>query len=404
MRNIKIVYSTSNDPWFNLSVEEYLLSCVQKDEVILYLWQNQNTIVIGKNQNPWKECSCDEFERNGGKLARRLSGGGAVFHDLGNLNFTFIMDKNLYDLNKQLSIILNSCKNLGINAEFTGRNDITVNGRKFSGNAFYFAKDSAYHHGTILIDTNFEKLTKYLQVSKEKIDSKGIKSVKSRVVNLKSIKKDLTVEKMMKELKQNFIKVYGTRGSHIIYEKCGMDEAEKAHSQNEERAHNKNGDQNTDKNVLKRTPSNINVIHRMKCEEIIFDYEKDISNPEINKLYKKYSSWEWRYGKSPKFDISYNKRFSWGEIDIRLQLKKAKIEKVKIFSDAMNAALIENISKKLKGIEFKKDAITKTIKSILPSNITNKRADTTDSMAIEMGTNMGTTQDKCIIDDICSLF
>ena len=327
----KIISSASNDPWYNLALEEYLLCSIKKNEVVLYLWQNKDTVVVGRNQNPWKECRCDEFEKDGGKLARRLSGGGAVFHDLGNLNFTFVMDKDLYDLNKQLNVILKSCKKIGINAEFTGRNDIVVEGKKFSGNAFYFGKNSAYHHGTILIDTNFKRLTKYLQVSKEKIVSKGIDSVSSRVVNLKSVKSSLTVEKMVEKLKETFIEMYsdGVNEEIII------------------------GDKND--NVQK-------------------EIKKD-----MDKLYEKYSSWEWIYGKSPKFDVSFENRFVWGGIDIKLSLKDVHIQYAQIFSDAMNSDLIQNISEELKGIEFKQDAIVKTIKNI----------------------DQVSTQDKAIINDIC---
>ncbi|MTK11235.1 MAG: lipoate--protein ligase, partial [Clostridiaceae bacterium] len=198
----KIVVSTSVDPYYNLSLEEYLLNNVEEDEVILYLWQNANTVVIGRNQNPWKECKCKELELNNGKIARRLSGGGAVYHDLGNLNFTFVASEALYNLEKQLKVILKAAQKEGINAQFSGRNDIEVNGKKFSGNAFYFTKTSAYHHGAILIDTDINKLGSYLQVSKEKIQSKGIDSVQARVVNLKNLNKDITIESFKMRLKE----------------------------------------------------------------------------------------------------------------------------------------------------------------------------------------------------------
>lgn len=134
----KIVYSHSYDPWFNLAVEEYLLNHVHDHEVILYLWQNDQTVVIGRNQNAWKECAWEQLEKDGGKLARRLSGGGAVFHDLGNLNFTFLTTKKHYELERQLSVILQALRKLGVNAEFSGRNDLMLDGRKFSGHAYYY--------------------------------------------------------------------------------------------------------------------------------------------------------------------------------------------------------------------------------------------------------------------------
>jgi lipoate-protein ligase A len=313
--NIKtnIVRSLSNDPWYNLALEEYLLKKVGRNQVTLYLWQNNNTIVIGRNQNPWKECRCKQFEEDGGKIARRLSGGGAVFHDLGNLNFTFIMDKSLQNLNTQLQVILQAVKNLGINAEFSGRNDIVVEGKKFSGNAFYEEDSSAYHHGTILVNSDMNKLTTYLQVSNEKIKSKGIDSVRSRVINLKSINTDITIETVMNNLQESFCKIYG--GSPNI----------------------KNIDKNT-------------------CP--------------LEKLYSKYCSWNWKYGESPNFDIYFEKRFNWGGFDIGFKLNNACISSCTIYSDAMNSKLIQSVSKSLEGIPFKMNYILNALNNM--SNETNE--------------------------------
>ncbi len=302
----RIICSTAYNPWHNLAIEEHLLTQVKEDEMILYLWQNDNTIVIGRNQNPWKECKCKDFEADGGKIARRLSGGGTVFHDIGNLNFTFIMDKKLYDLEKQLSVILKAVNNLGINAKFSGRNDILVGERKFSGNAFYEKANSSYHHGTILVDANMDKLSKYLKVSKEKIASKGIESVRSRVVNLKTIKDDITIDNLKDSLINSFMEIY------------------------------KGG-------------SNIECI---KDEQVIQD------------LYKKYSSWEWKYGETPKFDINFVNRFKWGEIDLNLNLKNGIIDSLVIYSDAMNSILIKDIENELMKIPFKMDFICNKLNNI----------------------------------------
>jgi lipoate-protein ligase A len=303
----KIVISTSVDPYYNLSLEEYLLNNVEEDEVILYLWQNANTVVIGRNQNPWKECKCKELELNNGKIARRLSGGGAVYHDLGNLNFTFVAREALYNLEKQLKVILKAAQKEGINAQFSGRNDIEVNGKKFSGNAFYFTKTSAYHHGAILIDTDISKLGSYLQVSKEKIQSKGIDSVQARVVNLKNLNKDITIESFKMRLKESFKEIYGENSEEYI------------------------------------------------LNEGIF---------KLNELYNKYSSWEWIYGESPSFDISFKNRFTWGDIEIGLTLKKAYIQKAVIYSDALNSSLILRLGDVLEGINFDVSKICEKIRCL----------------------------------------
>lgn len=171
----KITYIESNQfsPYRNLAVEEYLLLHCEDKECILYLWQNQNTVVIGRNQNAWKECRTTKLEEEGGHLARRLSGGGAVYHDLGNMNFTFLINKEEYDLDRQLQVIIGAMEILGLKAEKSGRNDILIDGKKFSGNAFYEQEKHCYHHGTIMVGVNMETLSRYLTVSKDKLKSKG---------------------------------------------------------------------------------------------------------------------------------------------------------------------------------------------------------------------------------------
>ena len=317
----KIILSTSFNPWHNLALEEYLFRHVEKNQVIHFLWQNQNTVVIGRNQNAWKECRCTQLELDGGKLARRLSGGGAVFHDLGNLNFTFIMDRALYDLKKQLKVILEAVKKHEINAEFTGRNDLSVDGRKFSGNAFYFEQDKAYHHGTILIDVDIHMLSAYLQVSKEKIASKGVDSVQARVGNLSSFQPDITIETMKAALMQSFQDLYGEITDSPIF-----------------------------------------------VSESTYD---------LQKLYQKYSSWEWLYGKTPSFDIILETRFPWGGIELGLSLKKGVIEEANIYSDAMNSFLIGQIALVLTHQSFQVDSMVRAISQL-----------------------EGVTEDKMIINDL----
>jgi|SRR5690554_956398 len=307
MTTTRIVRSPGFDPWYNLALEEHLLRQVGNDEVILYLWQNQGTVVIGRNQNAWKQCRCKKLDEDGKKLARRLSGGGAVFHDLGNLNFTFIMNRKNYNLNRQLEVILQAVRHQGIEAEFSGRNDLVVEGRKFSGNAFYFEETNAYHHGTILVDVNFEDMSRYLQVSQEKMRSKAVDSVQARVVNLRRLNPELTIEKMAASVAAAFVDIYGGSGKieSITPEKLGLDE-----------------------------------------------------------LYRRYSSWEWRYGETPKFDLVFSTRFDWGEIQLGLSLRKAHIVQAKIYSDAMNPQLIEAMAAGLTDSPLKPYSIARCLEAL----------------------------------------
>lgn len=292
----KILHTTTNDPYINLAIEEYLLDTVGENECILYLWQNKQTVVVGKNQNPWRECATETLEKDGGRLVRRLSGGGTVYHDMGNLNFTFLMSRQNYNLDRQFNVILYAVKRLGIDACMTGRNDLTIDGYKFSGNAFCFRKNSAYHHGTILVSEDMSKLGKYLTVSTDKLKAKGIQSVKSRVTNLKEYKSDLTVNEMVNTLKLAFKEEYGGSG-----------------------------------------------------EEIKLD---DLNIGTIEKHVQKYSSWEWTFGSTPDFDIDISNRFTWGNVEFGLKLENAKVVSARVFSDAMDADFIEMLPSKIESIPF----------------------------------------------------
>lgn len=303
----RIIESLSHDPWVNLAWEEYFFRQVADDEIILYLWQNHNTVVIGRNQNAWKECRHVELERENGQLARRLSGGGAVFHDLGNLNFTFIMHNQHYDLSRQLSVILRAVKQLGINSEFVGRNDLVVQGRKFSGHAYYFHKDRALHHGTIMINSDLGQLERYLQVSPDKIVSKGIDSVRSRVANLVEFSANVKLTDVVSSIKENFIEVYG--GPAI---------------------------------------------------ELAVEHDDE----SIGQLVRKYSSWEWRYGNTQEFDISLGRRFPWGEVEIGVCIQKGTIHQVRVFSDAMEENIIRDIEMSLQGCPFIKDRMAERISGV----------------------------------------
>lgn len=306
---IRIYNAVSTDPYFNLATEKRLMDTTGPKECTLYLWQNQNTVVIGHNQNAWAECRTTLLNQEGGRLARRLSGGGAVFHDLGNLNFTFMMAKENYDLDRQLSVIQRACAMAGITAEKSGRNDLLAQGHKFSGNAFYNNKTHAYHHGTLLIDANMDKLSRYLSPSKAKLESKGVASVRSRVVNLKELSPTLTVEKMRQLMHDAFQEVYGCKASEVV-----LTEADEA---------------------------------------------------MIESLSKECCSWDYLYGTSLPFSFSCEGRYPWGGIQLQLDAKGGVIECAKVYSDSMDWSLPEAIETALTGCRFELKAMQTALRNTI---------------------------------------
>ena len=204
MSRLQVIISPQYDPFLNRAVEQYLTERQEEGVVTLYLWKNQQTVVIGFNQNPYAECNVKLLLDEGGHLMRRGTGGGAVYHDLGNINFSFIADKKLYDVKKQLSVIQDALLSYGLQTEISGRNDLTCQGRKFSGNAFAKGQRNNLHHGTILIKTDGAMMQRYLIVDKAKLLKNGVKSVASRVINLSELIPDLTSENIKQPLIASF--------------------------------------------------------------------------------------------------------------------------------------------------------------------------------------------------------
>lgn len=299
----KITYiETANTyPYRNLAMEEYLLLHCDKEECILYLWQNRNTVVIGRNQNAWKECLVSKLEEEDGYPVRRLSGGGAVYHDLGNLNFTFLVRKENYNVDRQLNVILEAVKKLGIHAEKSGRNDILIDGHKFSGNAFYEQGDCCYHHGTLMVNVNLGELSRYLTVSKDKLKSKGVDSVRARVANLTEYAPDLTVDELKKKLLEAFEEVYGLKA-----------------------------------NILKDT---------------------DLDADEVEERTQKFASWNWIFGRKLEFQYELSNRFPWGQVTLQMLVRNGRIKDVNVYSDSMKPAFIEEVSRYLKSVRYDKKAI-----------------------------------------------
>lgn len=297
MERFYICESPSFDPYYNLALEQYLLESV-RDCVILYLWQNQNTVVIGRNQNPWRECRTALLESEGGHLARRLSGGGAVFHDLGNLNFTFLLPQDQFDIAKQTRVVQAAVASFGIDVEWSGRNDLLANGRKFSGNAFYKNGKQAYHHGTLMVSADLEKLGRYLSPSKSKMQSKGVDSVRSRVGNLSELNPEITIESLKRALAEAFGQVYGP-------------------------------------------------VQRLEA----------IDEAAVAQIARRNRSWEWNFGQKVPFTAACEARFPWGGVELQLRVEHGVVREAKAYSDAMDWAVAPALEQALTGCRFEKAAL-----------------------------------------------
>ena len=221
---LQIILGNQHNPYLNLAVESNLLDNFLPNTISLFLWKNRQTVVIGTNQNPYSECDIDSLLTEGGFLARRRTGGGAVYHDLGNLNFSFVADKNIYDVKRQMQVIQKALLDFNLETEVSGRNDITYQGRKFSGNAFAKTKNQGLHHGTILIKTDSERLQKYLKVKPAKLHKHGVKSVSSRVINLSEVA-DITSENIIPHLTKAFEDVYQGTATIISFDDLCDDKA-----------------------------------------------------------------------------------------------------------------------------------------------------------------------------------
>ena len=301
IRELRVCIGRGYDPYFNLAVEQCLLEGTRPGQCTLYLWQNQNTVVIGRNQNAWRECRTALLEAEGGHLARRLSGGGAVFHDLGNLNFTFLVPAEDYDVARQLAVIAEACRSLGIGTETSGRNDLLADGRKFSGNAFYQSGTNHYHHGTLLVDVDTERMGRYLSPSQAKLAAKGVSSVRSRVVNLRELRRDLTIPMLREALTGAFSQVYG----------------------------------------LPWTPVDV----------------AELDQDALEAQCLRNASWDWIYGRSLPFSFSCQGRFPWGEIQLQFQVEEGVVQAVQVHSDAMDWRLAPALEDALAGCRFDQAAL-----------------------------------------------
>ena len=289
------------NPYRNLALEKYLTFHAAEGECVLYLWQNKRTVVIGKNQNAWRECDVQALKADGGFLVRRLSGGGAVYHDLGNLNYTFCARRTDYDPGKQMRVILEAVHKLGIDAELTGRNDVTYRGRKFSGNAYYQSGEHCCHHGTLMLKVDFSEMQKYLRVSEAKLQAKGVDSVRSRVMNLSDCREDLTTALVSQKLREAFGEIY-------------------------------------------QLPVEDEELSSLDWEEIHRDQER-------------FASWDWCFGRRLPFTHQMEGRFRWGGIELLLKVDAGIIRDCLCYSDAMEPELADSLLIALKGCRYEREEI-----------------------------------------------
>lgn len=312
----RLLISESTHPHFNLAVEDAIFRSMDPAQKVLFLWRNDQTVVIGRGQNPWKECNTKKMAEDGITLARRSSGGGAVFHDLGNTNFTFMAGKPEYDKSISTNIILKALSLLGIEAEASGRNDLVVKVgdeiRKISGSAYRETQDRGFHHGTLLIDVDFTKLGNYLNPDPKKLKAKGITSVRSRVANLQEFDASLDHDKICEAIQKVFFDQFGTAQAIEF--------------------------------ISEDNPPNI---------------------PGFEAQYEKQKSWEWNFGQALQFSHELSERFNWGGVEIHLDVVRGgMIEQAKIFTDSLFVEPFELLAEALKGCRYERVALQGVLEKV----------------------------------------
>lgn len=335
--HLRFVISTSTDPFLNVAVENYLLSLPDDDIVTLYLWKNHRTVVIGKHQNPFSECNVELLESEGGHLMRRSTGGGAVYHDDGNLNFSFVVPTRYYDQQRQFSVLQRAVASYGLATELSGRNDVLCCGRKFSGNAFARGKSQRLHHGTILIAGDMESLQRYLRVKASKLQKHGVASVQSRVVNLSELA-PITSVNIVPRLLEAFNQVYcrstdGTPEDHVICQES------KSYSETD---HNSN-----EPDVATYSFAD------QPAQELSFEDLKE--NTAVQQLRTNFVSDEWRFGPWRNFQAQKTAQFQWGGVELSVDVddEHGILRSVEIATDSLQPALIDQLKQLLRGASTK---------------------------------------------------
>lgn len=301
------IFNPSIDPYFNLAAEEYVLKNFTDD--VFMLWRNDKSIIIGKYQNTAAEINLDFVKERDIKVVRRQTGGGAVFHDLGNINYTFIAPKDSGDFRTFSEPILQVLNKLGVPAKFEGRNDLTIDGQKFSGNAQCIYQNRILHHGTLLFASEMDDLSAALKVNPLKFKDKAVKSVRKRVTNIST---HLPHPMSVTEFIDTVMQYVSTRVQHAEFYTFSEDD------------------------LLK-----------------------------INKLRKeKYETWEWNFGISPKFDMGKQIRTQGGNVEVTLAVEKGKISQLKIYGDFFFRKELEDFERLFIGQNYKEESIRKLLNDI----------------------------------------
>jgi lipoate---protein ligase len=302
------------DPRINLAIEEYAVKNLDINNTYLLFYINEPSIIIGKNQNTAEEINHQYINDNGIHIVRRLSGGGAVYHDLGNLNFSFIRKddgESFHNFKKFTEPVIEALAKMGVNAELSGRNDILAEGRKISGNAQFSTKGRMFSHGTLLFNSQIDDVVNALNVKLDKIQSKGIKSIRSRVANISEfLQEEMTIEQFREVLLKTIFQVEDV----------------------------------ADVPTYKLTKEDWKNIQALSKE--------------------RYQNWDWNYGKSPKFNLQQSHRFPVGQIDVRLEVTKGIIESVKIYGDFFGVGEVKDIEEALVGVKYERPEVEQALHEV----------------------------------------
>lgn len=309
---MKYIVNTSNDPAYNVALEAYAFQKLTDIDEIFILWINEPAIIIGRHQNTIQEINKEFIDKNGIHVVRRLSGGGAVYHDLNNLNYTIISNntqEGAFDFQTFSKPVIDTLAKLGVKAEFTGRNDLEINGQKFAGNAQAYYKGRMMHHGCLLFDVDMSVLGQALKVSKDKIESKGIKSVRARVTNIVDHLSDkITVQEFSDAILAQVKEEYPEMDEYVL------------------------------------SDAELSEIQAMRDNQ--------------------FATWDWTYGKAPEYTIERGVRYPAGKITTYANVENSTIKSVKIFGDFFGVKPVDDLEKMLEGVRYDYKDVLAALKTV----------------------------------------